>query len=169
MELGPGVENQAALAQLSALTLADLFPDQTIVDEAMAQCCLSGLWLRHNFHDRSHTISQEIASSTGSYWHGIMHRREPDFPNAKYWFRRVGEHPVFEELHAKLQSLIAPASPPEAQSLAAASAWDPYDFIDLCEAAQHNQPELNDFCCAVSEAEWRLLYEYCHRAAIDAR
>ena len=53
----------------------------------MAQACLAGLWLYHDFLDESHSISQEIATSTGSFWHGIMHRREPDPSNAKYWFR----------------------------------------------------------------------------------
>ena len=45
------------------------------------------------FLEPSHTISQGISSPSGSYWHGIMHRREPDYANAKYWFRRVGPAP----------------------------------------------------------------------------
>ena len=45
----------------------------------MAACCLCGLWLLHDFLDESHSLSQEITTDTGSYWHGIMHRREPDY------------------------------------------------------------------------------------------
>lgn len=61
----------------------------------------SGLWLLAGDLDRSHSISQDDSSAEGSFWHGIMHRREGDFGNAKYWFRRVGNHPVLDALSQK--------------------------------------------------------------------
>ena len=66
----------------------------------MAEGCLAGLWLLYDFLDESHTISQSLDTLEGSYWHGIMHRREPDYENAKYWFRRVPVHPIHAELAA---------------------------------------------------------------------
>ena len=92
--LGPGRENEAMADQLERATVDRLFAHAKVVDRSMAEACRSGLWLYHDYLDTSHTISQSISTPTGSYWHGIMHRREPDFSNAKYWFRRVGRHPV---------------------------------------------------------------------------
>src|SRR5262245_45894685 len=92
--LGPGTPNRAVHTQLAGLTLAKAFVGHTIADEDMAKACLAGIWLHHDFLDESHAISQEIRTATGSYWHAIMHRREPDAENSKYWWRRVGDHPV---------------------------------------------------------------------------
>jgi hypothetical protein len=50
----------------------------------------AGIWLYVDDLERSHLISQNIHTSEGSYWHGVMHRREGDFSNAKYWFRQAG-------------------------------------------------------------------------------
>lgn len=58
----------------------------------------SALWLYVDELDRSHDISQSMDDATGSYWHGIMHRREGDFSNAHYWFRRTGLHPAMADL-----------------------------------------------------------------------
>src|SRR6266851_8286896 len=98
MPLGPGNHKIKVQTQLQALTLEQAFGHGAIRDQDMAKCCLAGLWLYHDFMDESHTLSQEIHTTSGSYWHGFMHRREPDYSNAKYWFQRVGSHPIFESV-----------------------------------------------------------------------
>src|SRR5688572_32618825 len=80
---------------LTALSESNLFDPGRARDEAMARCCLAGLWLAFDFLDESHRISQDIETPSGSYWHGIIHRREPDYANSKYWFRRAGRHAIF--------------------------------------------------------------------------
>ena len=67
----------------------------------------AALWLIAGELDRSHKISQKFETPDGSYWHGIMHRREGDFWNAKYWFRHAGQHPVFEQLAKQLEIMVA--------------------------------------------------------------
>ncbi|MGV3616159.1 MAG: hypothetical protein ACO1SV_12565 [Fimbriimonas sp.] len=54
---------------------------------------VAGLWYYADDLDRSHSVSQEILTPEGSYWHGMIHRREGDFSNAKYWFRNAGSLP----------------------------------------------------------------------------
>src|SRR5262245_19277607 len=93
--LDAGQPNSSARAALQKLSVKTAFTKPP-ADADMAACCLSGVWLLHDFLDESHTISQSIDTPTGSYWHAIMHRREGDFSNAKYWFRRVGDHPVLD-------------------------------------------------------------------------
>ena len=84
--LGPGKPNELRRDALAMLTLEDMFP--ALVDRDMGRACFSGLWLLHDFLDESHKISQDVGSTTGSYWHAIMHRREPDSGNSKYWFQK---------------------------------------------------------------------------------
>src|SRR5689334_7725678 len=56
----------------------------------------AGLWLYVDDLDRSHKVSQSLDDATGSFWHGIMHRREGDFSNSHYWMRRAATHPLLQ-------------------------------------------------------------------------
>src|SRR4051795_10421415 len=48
----------------------------------------------------AHTIFQDNNGDLAAYWHGMMHRREGDFDNARYWFRRAGTQPFFATAHS---------------------------------------------------------------------
>ncbi len=159
--LDAGRPNGAAAAALAALDLDAAFAPHKITDRAMARACHSGLWLLHNFLDESHKISQEIETATGSFWHGIMHRREGDFGNAKYWFRRVGNHPVYAPL-ADAAHEIAP------DEFARVSEWDPFDFVDRCEAAVRRGSSPAETLGRVCRREWELLFDFSYRSAVDA-
>jgi len=76
-----------------------------LVEELLARPELSNrpdlaaaLWLYVDDLDRSHRISQSNETPTGSFWHGIMHRREGDFSNSHYWMRRAAAHPLVLQL-----------------------------------------------------------------------
>jgi hypothetical protein len=66
---GTGTENRACVRALLLLQAGDL--------------------------DRSHKIVQEMAGKSAAYIHGMIHRIEGDYSNAKYWFRRATNHPAF--------------------------------------------------------------------------
>jgi hypothetical protein len=140
------------------------FAPHPIQDQEMARACLAGLWLYHDYLDESHGISQGIGTASGSYWHGLMHRREPDFDNAKYWFRRVGQHAIFPALHAAAAELNASVElQPAAKFLATQSAWDPFAFIDLCESCLAGRSNHTVLCQQIQQREWELLFDYCYR------
>ena len=133
----------------------------------MATTCLAGLWLRHDFLDESHRISQDMENPTGSFWHGIMHRREGDFGNAKYWFRRVGRHSIFQPLALYSRGLAANGkAPPAANYLISQTDWDPFAFVDLCQRAQTGDPSLVALAKGIQQREWELLFDHCYRQAI---
>lgn len=165
-ELGPGMPNRAVRAQLESLSAEELLAPHGVGDRDMARACLAGLWLYHDFLDESHAISQEIETATGGYWHGIMHRREPDFANAKYWFRRVGRHPIEPMLVAATRELVEATQPnPATRFLAEQSGWDHFQFIDLCHAVAAGQSPSALLCRQIQQREWRLLFDYCYRFA----
>ena len=168
-ELGPGRPREDRRGELRALQLEAISPRIRARD--MAQCCLAALWLWHNFLDESHQISQEIAGSNGSYWHGIMHRRELDYANSKYWYRRVGDHEVFPSLLAAAKSLAATHElNGAAAELASRPAWDPYAFVDFTASVARGNAQDELFARQVATAEWQLLFDFCwHRAQSAAQ
>jgi hypothetical protein len=165
-ELGPGRPDTSQRRALAALDAEFLLEPHAVRNRDMALACLAGLWLRHDFLDESHRISQDIGSPTGNYWHGIMHRREPDFGNSKYWFHRVGEHPIFAALASEAARMAGESKAgPEAAFLASQPKWDPFAFVDLCQRALDGPPPLGDLCMNIQRREWELLFDHCYQGA----
>jgi hypothetical protein len=135
-----------ALTKLKAATPQALFPNSRAPEAA-----LSGLYLYFSCLDQSHEISQSIHSPEGAYWHGVMHRQEPDPGNAGYWFRQVPAHPVFPSLSKAAQTVGVMEDP-----------WDPIRFVEICERARR-QPgsPLERMALETQRAEWQLFFDYC--------
>ena len=88
-ELAPGFDvcrDQQLNEVISILNPETMF--DCVHNLQAAHALKSGLLLWNDDLEASHTISQQLHDDTGSYWHGIMHRREPDHSNAKYLFHR---------------------------------------------------------------------------------
>jgi hypothetical protein len=83
---------------LDRLTPEELLAPEKVVSRQDAELVKAALYLKHGCLEESHKISQSVETSTGSYWHGIMHRHEGDISNSKYWYARVGRHPVLEAI-----------------------------------------------------------------------
>jgi hypothetical protein len=165
MALDHGRPDPELGAKLEALDPERLLAPAAVRDAEMAAACLAGLWLLADDLDRSHRISQGLDSREGSYWHAIMHRREGDYGNAKYWFRRVGRHPIHSELARRAHDLARAAGD---EKLELAPIWDPDAFVDACAAACAGRSEVMERCQRIQQEEWRLLFDHCHRRAIGA-
>ncbi len=172
--LVPQLESNAELTKsLQALSTTALFEGQALKDTTFGEAIKSGLLLWNDALDASHTISQELGNPTGSYWHGIMHRREPDYSNAKYWFGRVGTHAIFPVLRERAISLLKETPNPSdtlariAQTLEAEENWDAYQFIDWCQAAQSDMDsDVTRFLQQVQREEIKLLLAYSYQNAL---
>ena len=167
--LGLGSPNESVRTELALLTIEHAFADEAVRDRDMAASCCAALWLYQDYLDESHRISQAIHTVEGSYWHGIMHRREPDFSNSKYWFRRVGEHPIFDPLRQSAAELAEDSDLDQhAEFLATQSAWDPFALIDLCQACLNGQSSAETLCRQIQQREWEVLFDYCYRRAVGS-
>ena len=158
MPLGCGSPQESARPRLAVIELPP--------------ACRAGLWLRFNFLDESHGISQDLHTPEGSLWHGMMHRREGDFSNAKYWFRHVGRHAIFGELApcvssmcSRVTGLLAGKLERWQPRLITSGGWEPFAFIDLCVAAE-TDAELRAWCEEVQFVEMMLLLASTYRAAV---
>jgi len=104
------------------------------LDPQCRQCLRGLLWLWNDHLDEAHTEVQNLAGADAAFVHGIMHRREPDAGNSRYWFHRVGAHPVFEALAVQATPVLA-AEADLGNRLVRGRRWDPMAFIALVDEA----------------------------------
>jgi hypothetical protein len=146
-----------ALARIQTAAPEELFPHSP-----QPQAAVSGLYLYFSCIDQAHELAQSIHTPEGSYWHGIVHRQEPDPDNARYWFRRLGSHPIFPELARSALTLGLPGG-------AAEGPWDPARFVEICERARREAASpLARMALETQRAEWQLLFDYCARGESNA-
>ena len=141
-------------------------------DSCEVEALIAGLFQINDYLDESHNRSQSIEGEgqdvNGDYWHGIMHRREPDYGNGKYWFRKVGHHPCFDFLPSQAEQAFKECNSSDTEHwksrLTEANGWDGAAFIDLCQTAERSfDPELTTAAKRIQWAEMLLLLDHTHR------
>ena len=160
--------SEKARAALQRLDRDALFGGKPVVSTEFADAARSGLFLYFSCLDEAHSIAQEIASTTGSYWHGIMHRQEPDFSNAAYWFRRVKQHEIFPALREAAIEILKDRPGSLAAKVRSSRSWDPFGFIDACKEVHRDpDPALEQALQEIQWVEWQLLFDFCCRHAVE--
>jgi hypothetical protein len=134
-ELGPGPRT-GVLPEKEMNIAVDDFLKGSKLPEVSRELVRGLVLLWHDHIDAAHEIAQAIETPDGSFLHGILHRREPDFGNAAYWFRRVGRHECFPEIARRVGEMLkAKNELAMEKQLIRNGEWDPYGFIGLCEKA----------------------------------
>lgn len=100
--------------------------------------------------ESAHRIAQESSSINGSYVHGMIHRIEDDFDNARYWFFRAGVHPASPEIYRR-----AAANSPR---VANHPTWDASGVTDWLEESRAKG--VSEELRAVLRIESEVLLEY---------
>lgn len=119
---------------------------------------LAGLLLANGADDASHRVSQASEGRPDyDYWHGLMHRREPDFGNAGYWFRRVGDHGAFDTIADVVAEKLDALGYRE--DLSDLTPWDPFAMIDRCRRAI-SRPECEEVTRVIQQIEFAHLLAY---------
>jgi hypothetical protein len=137
------------------------------LDSRDSQLTRAGILLWHDHFEAAHEIAQDVEDADGSLLHGIIHRREPDFSNARYWFRRVGSaHRSFECLAGKVKiTLKGRDADAIAKQLMLNDKWYPLAFVDLVEDAQRRKDAAFDqLLREIQAAEF-----YCFLATLPSR
>jgi hypothetical protein len=136
--LSPDVAMQRLVPDEPADPKLTALVERAITDPALAGRpeLEAGLWLYVDELDRSHRVSQGIKTPTGSFWHGIMHRREGEFGNSHYWMHLTGLHPA----------------------MATITGYDPHGFIDEVSARHRENPA---HLVELQREEWKSLFAWC--------
>lgn len=143
--LAPGASHRdAGIPNVSDLATA---VNRPVASQTDLQGVRAGLLQIHDLLDESHEAAQSIEGegrrAAGDYWHAIMHRREPDYGNARYWFRRVGRHPLHPDLQKFAATVLLQTAGDVAETwrtkLGVGAEWNSFGFVEMCEQAVRDE------------------------------
>jgi hypothetical protein len=124
-----------AMSHLLATTTGPEEARAWVTNSQATPAVKAALWLYVDDLEKAHGIVQDLHNPSGSFIHAIVHRREGDYPNSKYWYSQAGRHPV----------------------IGALAGYQPYSFVDQAQkAGAANPPDLVD----LQRAEWKAIFDY---------
>ncbi len=105
-----------------------------------AECFRALVLLWNDHHESAHALVQDLPGADAAFVHGIIHRREPDFSNAQYWFHRVGRHAAFSAVAAGAGRVLA-SEAALLERLTSGGRWNAMAFIDEVSRASRGHDE----------------------------
>lgn len=160
-----------------------LFSNHTLTSPLHGHLVRNALYQKNDDLNDAHQICQDIdpqkLSAETSYWHGIIHRREPDFKNARSWFSRTqhltANTDLYQAIYGLLQRAIQLPEYGDARETALQflrhlqthGTWDVLYFLDLCETC-HNTPDasLQKLLVDIQDIEFHTLFHWTFQKAI---
>ncbi len=129
--------------QLPRLSAQEPVPDERLIGRVAAasddeisevggqkaSCLRSLLLMGAGDLDQAHRIVQAMSTSDGAYIHGVIHRIDDDFDNARYWFRRAGAPSATPEMYRRASVVSA--------AVASRPNWDPFLVTDMLEKSRN--------------------------------
>ncbi len=166
-DLGPGTPNETMRPALNGLSVNNILQHEQASDQYMVCICIACIWIYHDYLEESHSIVQTIPSTTSSYLHGIIHRREADYSNAKYWFSKVPTHPIFIQLYSIAHDLSLKVKDAPDIFTDSGGIWNASAFADLCNQNCGKKTPIERLCQQIQRSEWELLFDYSYNKAIS--
>lgn len=172
MSYSPAIEKILQLAPLGPghpfelLEKGKPVPDghQAVARSPLPSLVQSALYLYLDCFDEAHEIAnQQEGTWAGNWLHAIVHRREPDAGNSKYWYARVKAPDLYSALGHEAVALLGAVPPKAIEKIAhrmtKSGCWEPAIFVDLCEKIRRESPDSPPYraLARLQELEWKTL------------
>ena len=162
------LETRPNLVPLSANDHSEEYPsllamieNYSILHDSLIEAILC---LRIGKIDRAHELVQSGSKPIESYLHGVVHRLEGDFWNAKYWFRQINDRELLSKIGNSVAGSLRTSGMFEAalklKVIGRNDQFDPAAFVDACEAMQSASTN-PDVLQKIGQAEWDSLWQIC--------
>jgi len=145
------------LRRIREATEQELTGGAVLADATYPRLVRAGLLYAYDAVGECHRIVQGLGTDEASYWHGMAHRREGDFENARYWYRRTGRLRVFPEMHARAAGVST--------LMGRQPDWDPYVLVGQCEQARFGGDVDQKELVALQRIEFEVMFEALWRGA----
>lgn len=127
-----------------------------------ASALLAGAWLWLDGLHECHAIAQDLIGPTGAFWHAIMHRREGDFSNARYWYGRCQDHRARRLVSAMAMDVVGRHTRDKSILKIVAGEYNPEALVDLVQSVhQHPDDPRRGSAVRLQQVEWEALFYHC--------